>query len=1649
MKKSLKKYQKEDKVKPKLKSSVVKVPSNFERLSSDNLLSYSNVKNPQTYKDEFFEVLDPTGISNYPDLIQAFEEKRYSDLPLEVLGSLPLVGKFGKGVKMLKSSRGVPYGYFLPQVDNINEILQEYPDGGTYKEMFPNIPGVYISDKRKIRATTGKPIKPTRDLVSGYYREDVIDSLARTAIENGINPYRAIAQGLAESNLGYTDDNIGHSLYGKGNSPYLNMMEAIKEGDKLAAKLGKTKEEDVIQGYNRYGKLTPNTEKSYHGYKSKSFYGVPIPKEGLDMNVNPLYGKHVLDLQKNVIEKSPEVTQIVQKYQRPNVKGSEIEELVNARWKTIPSKFPKGGTFLTAGGEYHRIYKNAEGDIIVNHPKEDKGKWDTINLTDKADAKTIAEGVAATKKWHKENPTYLQGGTINMKRSLKKYKKGSQLPQHGTGATVGGAVGAGAGMALNLLVPGLGTVAAPLTGALGTMIGETFDSKPDYEVMQRNQEAAERIKYGPKQENPYVDNTQRNFNFPYGGIIDQHMMNPNAELELEETFQTPDGTVGRVDGPSHDNGGIEVNLPEGTRIFSDRLKHNGKTFAQLTKPITTKIATLEKKLKDNPQDLATANSVYLLNQQLDHYFDVQETNKSNEEMKRTLKMAKGGLIKRADGSYSKRGLWDNIRANKGSGKKPTKEMLEQEKKIKAQEKQMGGYIYAEGGINNPGFRALPEEVQQKIIANMAMGGYMYPIGGSLMNDPMFAEGGKLPKEVLMPRLQAHMSPAEVDEYLEEYGSGGYTVRKTNERKGKTHVVIGPDGTKKYFGDPKMGEKGKSKYGKEAFYARHAKNLKNNPYFRAYARATWEEGGVLTDLNTTYIPTEGEDYMEYAKGGIHIKPENKGKFTAWAKSHGMGVQEAASHVMANKEDYSPTIVKRANFAKNAAGWKHYHGGLIHYVNGGPALGKINPRTGQPYSRDEVSSYYNYSNMLPDPFGMQYGGLDNQGKQLFGNYEDVSQKNPLSSFPLKEVNIDDVDLSGLGETTMPSTRNFSNVDDATLFGEKTFGTKPTLSGINTKDNPPGGPKTTEGFFSKNIGTIGQISAGLGSAALRAYNLSKVKAPGKMRSLDFSRSMYNPNLVDYSANINEANRTALSAMDQAQRGFGSSAAAQAFKNKARLNQLEQTGKIYQAQENANTQLLNEARTRNADLRMREMVANQDIDRQNLENQYNYDAWKAQQQNAIVQDLMGTAGDVFGGVQQFKNQTEMANILAKAREGSVNIDTLPEYLQQSYFNTLSASDKAAFNQRRVNRGLSPFAYGGMIKEFKNGGMYRSLRKMPTGGTIGNQYRQSLQQVINQPTIDKASLMDAEYAAALEAGKNKYTSSVTKLDYKVLPKNEKRLYAANMWKEIHGTAPTKKQEEATIKAIEGKTTKSTKANEVKNALTSADYTSAINKVWTPANLTPKEQAYYQMQENLRRNQEITPLLDNQGNIRSEAIESQGSIIEDFITPEGIAKIAGYGLAGAGMGWMKKNLGKAGIDVAEEIAKGKLRKPTIYQELGEEGYKEAIEKADKNYYLRQGKANQARKQNWEKNVKSEFLEESTSPEFQKKLTKRLSKQEDEMLQYEMQNYKLNKMEIPGFKDLKLKEMEKDLIKAKNAGNAQEWLKIKKEIEKYIKTIRKK
>ena len=86
----------------------------------------------------------------------------------------------------------------------------------------------------------------------------------------------------------------------------------------------------------------------------------------------------------------------------------------------------------------------------------------------------------------------------------------------------------------------------------------------------------------------------------------------------------------------------------------------------------------------------TAADLIKRDQKVEQYLKEKEKNSySNERANKVVgkkPMKSGGMIKRADGSYSKRGLWDNIRANKGSGKKPTAAMLKQEKKIKAQTK---------------------------------------------------------------------------------------------------------------------------------------------------------------------------------------------------------------------------------------------------------------------------------------------------------------------------------------------------------------------------------------------------------------------------------------------------------------------------------------------------------------------------------------------------------------------------------------------------------------------------------------------------------------------------------------------------------------------------------------------------------------------------------------------------------------------------------------------------------------------------------------------------------------------------------------------------------------------------------------------------
>ena len=174
---------------------------------------------------------------------------------------------------------------------------------------------------------------------------------------------------------------------------------------------------------------------------------------------------------------------------------------------------------------------------------------------------------------------------------------------------------------------------------------------------------------------------------------------------------------------------------------------------------------------------------------------------------------------------------------------------------------------------------------------------------------------------------------------QRYKNKGFTkvgAKRKSTRPGKKWMVLAKKGDKYkvvhggYKGMKDFSQHGSSKR-KDKFWSRMGGKdsaKAKDPFSPLYWHkrfGTWQEGGeipMMEDMMTMYNP-----YEMMKQGGIYIKPENRGKFTEQAQSAGMGVQEFASKVLGNKEDYSPTTVKRANFARNAAGWKKQMGGMM--------------------------------------------------------------------------------------------------------------------------------------------------------------------------------------------------------------------------------------------------------------------------------------------------------------------------------------------------------------------------------------------------------------------------------------------------------------------------------------------------------------------------------------------------------------------------------------------------------------------------------------------------------------------------------------------------------------------------------------------------
>lgn len=85
--------------------------------------------------------------------------------------------------------------------------------------------------------------------------------------------------------------------------------------------------------------------------------------------------------------------------------------------------------------------------------------------------------------------------------------------------------------------------------------------------------------------------------FALGGVT-----KADVEVEGNEMLELPNGEVMGVKGASHEQGGVDLNLPVGTGVYSDRIDINGKSIATRKKNRTQGINRSNKGLANSPFD---------------------------------------------------------------------------------------------------------------------------------------------------------------------------------------------------------------------------------------------------------------------------------------------------------------------------------------------------------------------------------------------------------------------------------------------------------------------------------------------------------------------------------------------------------------------------------------------------------------------------------------------------------------------------------------------------------------------------------------------------------------------------------------------------------------------------------------------------------------------------------------------------------------------------------------------------------------------------------------------------------------------------------------------------------------------------------------
>lgn len=170
----------------------------------------------------------------------------------------------------------------------------------------------------------------------------------------------------------------------------------------------------------------------------------------------------------------------------------------------------------------------------------------------------------------------------------------------------------------------------PLTSALdiigglsmqigSNLIGKGMNKGENFgDFFKRASNQTDQVSPSSSSENLNIDNSN-NFNpkdiytgldslkqfLAFGGNVEDIPVN----VEGGEVAELPWGEMFEIKGAKHEQGGVDMDLPESTNIFSDRIKIDGLSMADRKKKRERKESKLEKKLEKNLYDTLAKNAL--------------------------------------------------------------------------------------------------------------------------------------------------------------------------------------------------------------------------------------------------------------------------------------------------------------------------------------------------------------------------------------------------------------------------------------------------------------------------------------------------------------------------------------------------------------------------------------------------------------------------------------------------------------------------------------------------------------------------------------------------------------------------------------------------------------------------------------------------------------------------------------------------------------------------------------------------------------------------------------------------------------------------------------------------------------------------------